>query len=573
MQPEVGHGPSGFFIEGDVFRMDRVVECAPNFSEGRNAATILALVDAIASVPEVRILDHTSDYDHHRSVITVIGAPEGMIEAMFRAIRIATDLIDLRIHQGVHPRVGATDVVPFIPIRGISMRDCIQAAKRLGHRVGTELGIPVFLYERAASHRDHAPLESVRRGGLEGLAFRMASDPDWTPDFGPSRPHPTAGATVIGARPALIAFNVNLASTELALAQTIARNIRQSSGGLPHLKAIGVELASRGMVQVAMNLTDFEVTPLHLAFKAVETQAARHGVALAGTEIVGLVPQAAITEAARDALRLQRLDEPQMLEARIDAALARPAHVQGGPSPPKDLFRASVSDFLEAVAAPTAVPAGGAVAALTGALATSLGVMAARISRQPTAEHRLHEIARRLGDLLQADAEAYHMFLAATKLPDANPERPVAVSSALHVATEIPLEMAERSVEAAGLLAACRHRVKSRLYSDVQVAMILAIAGAEASLHTTHENLKVQPNQQLREALAARVKQVSENLEELKVLCYTPPPDRSGKHFVQASPGKVQTRDEWKSKSSTTMSRKRSKSRKKSLRGKGSSGN
>jgi glutamate formiminotransferase/glutamate formiminotransferase/formiminotetrahydrofolate cyclodeaminase len=285
------------------------------------------------------------------------------------------------------------------------------------------------------------------------------------------------------------------------------------------------------------------------------------------------VPQAAITEAARDALRLERLDEPQILEARIDAVLARPVHLHGGPCPPKDLLRSSVSDFLEAVAAPAAVPAGGAVAALTGALSSSLGVMAARVSRQPTAEHRLHEIARRLGDLLQADGEAYHTFLAATKLPDADPERPVAVSSALHVATEIPLEMAERSVEAAILLAACRQQVKSRLYSDVQVGMILAIAGAEASLHTTNENLKVQPNQQLRKALARRVKQVTENLEELKVLCYTPPPGRSGKHFVQASPGKVRTRDEWKSKSSTTMSRKPSRSRKKSLRGKGSSGN
>jgi len=553
--------------------MDCIVECVPNFSEGRDPATIQALIDALASVPRVRLLDHTSDYDHHRSVMTVVGAPDAMEEAMYRAIRIATDLIDLRTHVGVHPRVGATDVVPFIPIKGISMRECVQAAKRLGYRVGTELGIPVFLYERAASHRDHAPLESVRRGGLEGLVFRMASDPDWMPDYGPAKPHDTAGAIVIGARPALIAFNVNLASTDLDLAQAIARTVRQSNGGLRHLKAIGVELASRGLVQVAMNLTDYEATPLHVAFEAVEVEAVRQGVAIAGTEIVGLVPQAAITEAAKDALRLDRLDLRQVLELRIDATLSDTAKPESKPRPTEALFRSSIQEVLEAVAAPTAVPAGAAVAALTGALASSLGVMAARVSRQPAVEHRLNEIAVRLGHLLEADGKAYNTFIAATRLPEADHGRPVAVSSALHVATEIPLEMAEQSAEAATLLTACSQRVKSRLRSDVQVGLMLAIAAAEASVHTARENMKVQPNQQLREALMKRVHEVSENLEELKVLCYTPPPGRLGKNSLQASPGKVQTRDEWKSKSSTTMSRKRSKSRRKSLRGKGSSGN
>jgi glutamate formiminotransferase/glutamate formiminotransferase/formiminotetrahydrofolate cyclodeaminase len=553
--------------------MNRIVECVPNFSEGRNPATIQALIDALASVPGVCLLDQTSDYDHHRSVVTVVGDPENMVEAMFRVIRIATDLIDLRTHAGAHPRVGATDVVPFVPIRGVSMPECVHAAKRLGHRVGTELGIPVFLYERAASHRDHAPLESVRRGGLEGLAFRMASDPDWTPDFGPNRPHKTAGAIVIGARPPLIAFNVNLASTDLELARSIARSIRQSNGGVRHLKAIGVELASRRLVQIAMNLTDYEVTPLHVAFKAVEAEAARHGVAIAGTEIIGLVPQAAIIEPVKHALLLDRLEPAQILETRMDIALSRPPEAEAKAAPVKTLLQPSVAEFLEAVAAPTTAPAGAAVAALAGALASALGIMAARLSRQPAVEHHLDEIARRLTHLLDADGEAYHVFVAATRLPTSDQERPVAVSSALHVATEIPLEIAERAAEAATLLAACRDRVKSRLRSDVQVGLILALAAADASLHTVRENLKVQPNQQLREALVTRVQHVSENLEELKVLCYTPPPGRVDNNSLQAMPGKVQTRDGWKSKSSTTMSKKRSKSRRKNLRGKGSSEN
>jgi formiminotetrahydrofolate cyclodeaminase len=319
-----------------------------------------------------------------------------------------------------------------------------------------------------------------------------------------------------------------------------------------------------------MNLTDYEVTPLHVAFKAVEAQANRHGVDIAGAEIVGLLPQAAITEPVRHALRLDRFDPAQILEARIDTVLTQP--VKTGPPPIKPLLSSSVADLLEAVAAPTSVPAGAAVAALTGALASALGIMAARLSRQAAVEHRLDEIARRLRHLLEADGEAYNMFVAATRLPATDHERPVAVSSALHVATEIPLEIAERSAEAATLLTACQPAVKLRLRSDVQVGVILAIAATEASLHTANENLKVQPNQQLRAAIATRVRQVADNLEELKVLCYTPPPGRVGKHSLQASPGKVQTRDGWKSKSSTIMSKKRLKSRRKSLRGKGSSG-
>lgn len=557
--------------------MDRIVECVPNFSEGRNQATVQALIDAVASVAGVRLLDHTMDHDHHRSVLTIVGEPDAMVEAMFRAIRVATDLIDLRKHAGVHPRVGATDVVPFVPIRGLTMQDCVQLAKRLGQRVGQELDIPVFLYERAALHPDHAPLESVRRGGLEGLAFRMESDPDWTPDFGPPHLHKTAGAVVIGARPPLIAFNVNLHSTNLELARSIATAIRQSNGGVPYLKAIGVELASRRLVQVAMNLTDYKVTPLHVAFEAVQAQAALHGVAIAGSEIVGLVPQAALVEAAIHALRLNHFDRTQILETKIEAALSSTGanQPQEGPERSEDLRRLALSQFVEAVAAATPIPAGGAVAALAGALASSLGVMGARLSRQTATEHRLDEIAWRLSDLLQADGEAYRTFVEAAKLPKTDSSRPMALSSALHVATEIPLEIAERSAEAGVLLHACSSGVKPRVQSDLKVGLLMAIAAGEAGLHTAKENLKIQPNQRLKRALQARVQQVSENLEELKALCYTPPSGRSGvgKNSAQALPGKVRKRDEWKSKSLITTSKKRSKLRRKSLRGKGSSGN
>jgi len=556
--------------------MDRIVECVPNFSEGRNQATVQALIDAVASVAGVRLLDHTMDYDHHRSVLTIVGEPEAMVEATFRTIRVATDLIDLQKHSGVHPRVGATDVVPFVPVRGTTMQDCVQLAKRLGQQVGQELDLPVFLYERAAAHPDHAPLESVRRGGLEGLAFRMQSDPDWTPDFGPSHLHKTAGAIIIGARPPLIAFNVNLKSTDLELAQAIAKDIRQSNGGLSHLKAIGVELKSRHMVQVAMNLTDYEITPLRAAFEAVQAQAELHGVEIAGSELVGLVPETAFVETAIHALRLDRFNQTQILERRIDAALgpAGTAEPTEGRRRSEDPRQLPLSRFIGEVASATPIPAGGAVAAVAGALASALGVMGARLSRQTVTGHRLNDIASQLSDLLLADGEAYRTFVEATKLPKTDSSRPMVVSSALHVATEIPLEIAERSAEAAALLHACASGVKRRVQSDLRVGLIMAIAAGEAGLHTVNANLEIQPNQRLKRALLERVQQVSENLEELKALCYTPPPDRSGaaKNLAQALPGKVRKRDEWKSKSSITMSKKRSRLRRRNSRGKGSSG-
>ena len=559
--------------------VDRIVECVPNFSEGRNQTTVRALVSAVESVPGVWLLDHTMDRDHHRSVLSFAGEPDAVAEAAFRAIRVATDLIDLRKHKGVHPRVGTTDVVPFVPIQGATMQDCIHLAKRLGQRVGTELEIPVFLYEQAAMHCDHAPLESVRRGGLQGLAFRMASDLDWTPDFGPPRLHKTAGAIVIGARPSLVAFNVNLRSTDLALARSIAKDIRQSNGGLPHLKAIGVELASRQLVQVAMNLTDFIITPIHVAFEAVRARAAKQGVAVAGSEVVGLVPQAALVQAATHSLALEQFNATQVLETRLETRLfgelAR--HAPFREQEPVDLQAQSLADFLDAVAAATPIPAGGTVAALVGALAASLGIMGARLSRQRGVEHRLSEIGRRLCELMQADGEAYRRFLRAARLAKTDRTRPAVLSSALHLATEIPLEIAEQAAEAGALLHACSAEVKPRVRSDITVGLVLAIAAADAGRHTVVENINIQQNQRLKSSLLDRIQQMTNRLEELRGLCYTAPLGQgqagTRKKPLQASPGKVHRREEWKSKSSIITSRKPSKLPRKNSRGKDSSAN
>ena len=299
---------------------DRLVECVPNFSEGRNVDTIRTLVDAVRSVAGVAVLDHTMDADHHRAVLTFAGAPDAVAEASFQAAKTATARIDLRRHEGRHPRVGATDVIPFVPLRGVTMEDCVAVARRVGERIGRELGIPVFLYEQASARPDHARLETVRLGGLTGLAHRMKTDPDWAPDFGPCRLHPTAGATVVGARRILVAFNVNLDTKDLNLARAIAKTVRQSSGGLPHVKAIGVPLAGRGLVQVAMNMVNIEETPVHVAVEAVRREAERRGVRVAGSELIGLVPRQAVAQAQAHGLLIDAFDPSKVLETRLEEA-------------------------------------------------------------------------------------------------------------------------------------------------------------------------------------------------------------------------------------------------------------
>ncbi len=488
--------------------MDRIVECVPNFSEGRNQTTVQALLDAVTLTPGVVCLDHSMDPDHHRAVLTFCGTPEAVVEAAFRTICAATNRIDLRNHTGVHPRVGATDVVPFIPIKGTTMDDCVRLARQLGEQVGRELEIPVFLYERAATRPNRAPLEAIRRGGLEGLAFRMASDSEWTPDFGPSRLHRSAGAIAVGARPPLIAFNVNLRSQKIEVARSIARTIRQSHGGLPHVKAIGVELASRCMVQVSMNLTDYQLTPVQSAFQAVKTEAEKHGISIAGSELIGLIPQAALEHVAVASLELERFDPSHILERSIAEAM------EG-----KNLFDQTISDFMNAVSDTKPIPAGGSVAALVGTLAASLGVMGARLVKQSDRETTLLRLSRRLYELVQEDAFAYEALLKAHKIPKDQPDRPTTVSNALLKATEVPLEIAERACEVARVLHGLRQVVKPTVHSDLSVGIILAIATADAGLFTAQTNVKLATNQLVVESVQAKILKIRESLEELRRLC------------------------------------------------------
>jgi glutamate formiminotransferase len=274
--------------------MPQLVECVPNVSEGRDAAKIDSIVRSVEAVPGILLLDRHSDADHNRSVVTFAGPPEAVAEAAFRLVECAAALIDLTKHQGAHPRIGAADVVPFIPIEGVTLEDCAGIAVRVSERIWSELRISVFLYEAAARRPERVSLANVRRSQFEALLTETGEDPLRAPDIGDPACHPTAGAVAVGARKFLIACNVNLKSADVAVAQRIARTVRFSSGGLPCVKAMGVMLASRGIAQVSMNLTDFEVTPLHVALEAVGREAERHGVPVLETEIVGLIPRKAL---------------------------------------------------------------------------------------------------------------------------------------------------------------------------------------------------------------------------------------------------------------------------------------
>ena len=293
-----------------------VIECVPNVSEGRRPEIVAAMADAIRAIDGVRLLDHSSDASHNRSVFTLAGDAAGVERAVLALVERATGDIDLRTHRGEHPRMGAVDVVPFVPIEGVTMAECVALARKVGSEIASRFNVPVYLYEEASINPARKNLEDIRRGEFEGLAAKMASA-GWAPDFGPPRPHPTAGATVIGARMPLIAFNINLQTDRLDVAKKIATAIRHSSGGLRFVKAMGIPLEDRGIVQVSMNLTNYEKTPIFRVFDLVKREAARYGVTVLESEIIGLVPSAAMVSAAEYFLQLERFTPTQVLETRL----------------------------------------------------------------------------------------------------------------------------------------------------------------------------------------------------------------------------------------------------------------
>jgi glutamate formiminotransferase / formiminotetrahydrofolate cyclodeaminase len=466
-----------------------LIECVPNFSEGRDAAKVDAIIAAM-KVSGVYLLDQEMDADHNRCVITLVGEREAIEEAAIRGVGKAAELIDLTKHQGAHPRMGAADVIPFIPIDGVTLEDCVAMAKRVGAEIAQRYQIPVYLYEAAASSPERQNLENIRRGQFEAIRDEIATHPARKPDFGESRVHPTAGATVVGARKALIAYNVFLNTSNVDIAKKIAKAVRFSTGGLRFVKGAGFLV--RGLAQVSMNLTDFEQTPIHRVFEFVKREAARYGAVPISSEIVGLIPKLALEQAAEWFLQVENFDSSLILENRLAAIMSGKMAIGG--------LRAGIEPFIEQLAAPTATPGGGSAAAASSAMAAGLAGMVASMSRGKKAhlqyESQLSEAIAQLSVLreelkaaIDADAESYNQVRKAYKAAKEAPEASKLIATALLQATSVPLGVAEKASEVRRIAEELKPITNPNMGSDLTTAIALANAGLEGSLANVEINL------------------------------------------------------------------------------------
>src|SRR6478672_1961247 len=470
--------------------MQTLVECVPNFSEGRDKSKVDAIVEAM-KLDGVYLLDREMDADHNRCVITLVGEREPIQEAAIRGVGKAAELIDLNQHQGAHPRLGAADVVPFNPIEGVSIEDCVTMARHVGQQIWQRHKIPVYLYEAAAASPELQNLENIRRGQFEGIRDEIATNPARKPDFGEPRLHPTAGATVVGARKFLVAYNVFLNTPDVDIAKKIAKAVRFSTGGLRFVKGAGFLV--RGMAQVSMNLTDFEQTPIHRVFEFVKREAARYGVVPVSSEIVGLIPKRALEQAAEWFLQVENFDSSLILENRLTAVMGGKMVVGG--------LRAGVEPFVEQLAAPTATPGGGSAAAASGAMAAGLATMVASMSRGKKAyvqyERELSEAISRLSLLreelksaIDADAESYNAVMKAYKQAKDSAAKDGMVDDALKQATNVPLGVAESATEVAAIVETLKPITNPNMKSDLTTALALARAAIEGALSNVEINLE-----------------------------------------------------------------------------------
>ncbi len=469
--------------------MNKIIECVPNFSEGRRREVVEALAAVFTSVRGVAVLDTEMDADHNRCVITVAGEPEAVARGMIEATGRAAELIDLRTHRGEHPRMGATDVVPFVPVAGVTMQECIELSVRAGEEIADRFGIPVYLYEQSARVPARRDLAYVRRGEFEAIREEIRTLPERKPDFGPCEVHPSAGAVAVGARKPLIAYNIYLNTRDVRIAQAIARAVRGAGGGLRYLKALGMEIRERNQAQVSMNLTNYEATPVYRVFDLVEREARRYGVSVTSSEIIGLVPQRALDDCSHYYLRVENFSENQILENRLRVAL------------PKE---PGVEEFLAGVAAPEAVPGGGSVAALAGSLAAALGCMVAGLTagrkKFEAVEARVVEIRERLAtlgetlrQLVREDAAAYEEVMAAVKLPKGNDAerrtREEALARATRRATETPLRTARTAASALEQLGILVEIGNPNARSDAGVGAQMAFAAVKGAEYNVLINL------------------------------------------------------------------------------------
>jgi len=471
-----------------------IVECVPNFSEARRPEVISEIIEAISSVDEVYILDQHADLDHNRTVVTFVGSPEGVEDAAFLAIAKAAELINLDEHSGQHPRIGATDVVPFIPISDVTMGECVEIARSLGKRVGEELKIPVYLYEAAATRPERSDLAYIRKGEYETLKELIATDENRKPDFGPTELG-SAGATIIGAREFLIAFNVYLKTNDVEIAKKIAKTVRYSSGGLRYVKALG--LLVEGQAQVSMNLTNFHKTPLALVIETVRREAQRYGVNISHSELVGLLPQDALADVAVWYSQMDDFKPDQILETKMFTVLK---NKQGD----SDEQKGTGNNFIDELAAGTPVPGGGSAAAYAGAMGAALVAMVARLTLgKPKYEKVEGQIQGILSEVeilrevltaaVDADSAAFNAVIAAYRLPkdtsEANALRLESIQEATLEAAQVPFETARKSLRVLQLAVQIAALGNTNAITDAGTAAALAQAAIEGAGYNVRVNI------------------------------------------------------------------------------------
>lgn len=495
-------------------RVLKIVECVPNFSEGRRKEVIDAIA-AEARSRNVKVLDIESDADHNRSVLTFAGSPEAVKEAVLAVSAKAIELIDLNKHQGQHPRMGAVDVVPFIPISDVTMNECVELAKKFAEEYASRFKVPVYLYEEAATRPDRRNLADVRKGEFEGLREQIGKNPERQPDFGPNAIHPTAGATAIGARQILIAYNINLATNNLSVAKQIAKQIRAKDGGLMAVKALGFELKDRGIVQVSINMVDYKASQLFKVFELVRTLAEHYGVQVLESEIVGLVPTEALTDTAEFYLRLHGFSKDQILERKLT-----------GPQDQK-LVSMDLTSFAEDVASEKPVPGGGSVSAYAGSLAVSLLCMVCRLTlKRPEYEKhwpKVREILQKsetlrtkLLSLVDEDTQSFSSLMQAYRLPKQTDEekraRSAEIQRGLKGAAEVPLATMEQAANALALGVSLGEYANENVLSDLETAVHLAYAcahGASSNVGINMASIKDEDyKKETKTKLDALVKQV-----------------------------------------------------------------
>jgi glutamate formiminotransferase/formiminotetrahydrofolate cyclodeaminase len=493
----------------------RLVECVPNFSEGRDAAVVDAIVQDICSVKGIKLLDKQMNADHNRAVVSFIGEPEAAVEAAFRGAKKAKELIDLGKHKGEHPRMGATDVIPLVPLMNVTMSECVELARRLGQRIGEELAIPVFLYEAAATKPERENLAQVRFGEFEGLRETIGKDASRKPDFGPEKIHPTAGAVAVGARMPLVAFNVNLGTSDVSVARNIAKAIRFADGGLRYVKALGFELKEIGLVQVSMNLVNTKGTPIHRVFTLIKSEAERYGVPILGSEIVGLVPMDALVDVAEHHLRLEGFERDQVLETRL---LGETGSTES-----------SLAQYVEEVSTPSAVPGGGSVSALAGALSCALSAMVCGLTvGKKKYSHVWEEMKelrgvcensrRKLMKLVEEDSHAFEQVLKSRRALRIRPEetaRKETLRVAAMKAIEVPLEVCRESARILEYSKLAAEKGNTNSVSDAGVSACMAHSALVGASLNVYINLGSIEDESARHAVRNETEALRESGEKL----------------------------------------------------------